>query len=207
MFVVGLTGGIGTGKSTVTRMFADRGADVIDADRVAREVVEPGTEAFEEIVDRFGEEVVDEHGGLDRERLGSMVFSDEQARQDLNAIVHPRVHERIASELKRLGDDERTGLVVVDVPLLVEAKAARRYDAVVVVVAPREVRVERLRRDRGMDPEEVRARMAAQAGDQERLAVATHVVDNGGDLAHLEAQVDALHRELIAAEARERIPG
>ncbi len=207
LYVVGLTGGIGSGKSTVSRMLAERGAHVIDADQLAREVVQPGTVGFREVVQRFGEEVVDSEGGLDRGRLAAIVFDDDEARRDLNAIIHPRVHDRIAARLTELegsGEVGPPGIVVVDVPLLVEADEEaenhRPYHAVVVIVAPEEVRVARLVRERDMDPDAVRARIAAQASDEERLAVATHVVDNSGDLDELERRVDELY-ERLASEA------
>lgn len=142
VYVVALTGGIGSGKSTVGRMLAEHGALVIDADQVAREVVEPGSDAFREVVERFGDEVVTPDGRLDRERLATIVFNDEDARRDLNAIIHPRVHGRIA---KRLADLEGSrdlgphGIVVVDVPLLVEVDHDLPYDAVVAILAPEEI--------------------------------------------------------------------
>ncbi|MFN2555271.1 MAG: dephospho-CoA kinase [Nitriliruptorales bacterium] len=204
LYVVGLTGGIGSGKSTIGRMLAERGATVLEADQLAREVVEPGTEGFREVVERFGEEVVTSQGGLDRQRVATIVFDDEEARQDLNAIIHPRVHARIEARLADLeGSSElgADGIVVVDVPLLVEAEGDRPYQSVVVVLAPEEVRIERLVRERDMDRDEVRNRMRAQASDEERLAVATHVVDNSGDLEDLERRVDALY-EALSREAR-----
>ncbi len=200
MYLVGVTGGIGSGKSTVARLLAARGAVVIDADRIAREVVEPGTEGFDRVVARFGREVVAPDGRLDRERLAAVVFDDEQARHDLNAIVHPRVSDRIAARLAGLAaQDPDHRLVVLDVPLLVETDAEHGCRAVIVVTAPEEIRVERLRQDRDLEPEEARARIAAQTTDEQRLQVATHLVDNSADLTSLEAQVDALHAELAAA--------
>ncbi len=201
MRLVGLTGGIGSGKSTVARMLAERGAVVIDADAIAREVVEPGTDGFDEVVERFGDDVLAGDGSLDRDAVAAIVFDDDDARADLNAIVHPRVGEEIGRRLAALNADGHVALAVVDVPLLVESGAAAGYDAVIVVTAPQELRVERLVRDRGMDPDDVRARIAAQASDEERRAVATHVIENDGDLAALEARVEEVHRELTAGEA------
>lgn len=201
MFVVGLTGGIGSGKSTVARMLAERGAVIIDADALAREVVEPGTDGFAQVVDRFGDEVVAADGSLDREALASIVFDDEHARADLNAIVHPAVGERMAARMAAAEEHDPDGVVVLDIPLLAETGRTDGYAAVVVVVAPEDVRVERLHRDRGMDPSDARARIAAQASDDERRAIATHVIDNGGDLDDLERQVDEIWQGPLA-EAR-----
>lgn len=189
-------------------MLSERGAFVIDADQVAREVVEPDSEGFREVVERFGEEVVAPDGSLDRQELASIVFDDEDARRDLNAIIHPRVHERIEARLAELEGSAELGphgIVVVDVPLLVEANKEedkdRPYQAVVVILAPEEVRMARLVHERDMDPDEVRARMAAQASDEERIAAATHSLDNSGDLDDLERQVDDLYDELASAAA------
>ncbi|HEX2028891.1 MAG TPA: dephospho-CoA kinase [Nitriliruptorales bacterium] len=197
MYLVGLTGGTGSGKTTVGRMLSQRGAVLIDADEIAREVVEPGTPGFQAVVERFGSEVVAADGSLDRERLAAIVFDDERARSDLNAIVHPRVRARIAGRVAELHDTD--GIVVVDVPLLVETGQADAYRAVIVVTAPEETRVARLVRERGMEADQVRARIAAQANDEERLEVATHVIRNDGDLGELEQQVDEVFADLAAA--------
>lgn len=202
MLLVGLTGGIGSGKSTVARLLAERGAVVVDADQAARRVVEPGTPGFDAVVERFGPEVVASDGRLDRPRLAELVFADEQARQDLNAITHPRVGEEMMCQV---GEAPPDAVVVMDVPLLAES-ARRGYDCVVVVEAPREVRLDRLEA-RGMDRGDAEARMARQASDAERRAVADHVVDNGGDLAALEAQVDAVWADLVRRrDAKEAAP-
>ncbi|MBW3576399.1 MAG: dephospho-CoA kinase, long form [Actinobacteria bacterium] len=200
MHLVGLTGGLASGKSTVASMFADRGAVVIDADAIAREVVAPGTPGFEQVVERFGDEVVGPDGSLERDRLAAIVFDDGSARADLNAIVHPKVGQRIAELVAEHADSDR--VVVVDVPLLVEVQADRGYRDVVVVTAPEELRVERVVA-RGMDEGDARARIAAQASDAERREVATHVIDNSGDLDQLEAQVDHVWEDLQAAAAAE----
>ncbi|MDP9022920.1 MAG: dephospho-CoA kinase [Actinomycetota bacterium] len=179
-------------------MFADRGAVVIDADAIAREVVAPGTSGFEQVVERFGDEVVGPDGALDRDRLAAIVFDDGSARADLNAIVHPKVGQRIAELVAEHADSDR--VVVVDVPLLVEVQADRGYRDVIVVTAPEEVRVERVVA-RGMDERDARARIAAQASDAERREVATHIIDNSGDLDQLEAQVDDVWEDLRAGAA------
>lgn len=205
MYLVGLTGGIGSGKSTVAALLEERGAVVVDADRIAREVVEPGTEGLSEVVDRFGEDVLDDEGRLDRPAVAELVFADDEARADLNAIIHPRVRQRIGERLARVaeeeqgGDDGRNRIVILDVPLLVEGGADHGYQDVIVVTAPEEVRVRRLVEDRGMDPDDVRARIASQTDDQERLQVATHVIENDGTLEDLERRVEELHDQLRAS--------
>lgn len=191
MLLVGLTGGIGSGKSTAARALADRGAVVIDADALAREVVEPGTDGFDAVVDRFGPGIVGADGGLDRAALARLVFDDDAARADLNSIVHPLVARETQ---RRMAEAPPGSVVVLDVPLLVEA-ARGGYDLVVVVEAPEAVRLERLAA-RGMDPADARRRMAAQASDADRRALADVVLDNSGSPADLERQVDELWSEL-----------
>jgi dephospho-CoA kinase len=191
MQLVGLTGGIGSGKSTAAGALAARGAVVIDADAIAREVVEPGTAGFDAVVARFGRSVVDAGGRLDRPALARRVFGDGAARADLNGIIHPLV---AAETQRRVGTVPPGSVVVLDVPLLVEA-ARSGYDLVVVVEAPEEVRLERLVA-RGMDPADARRRMDAQATDAERRKVADVVLDNSGAPADLECQIDELWAEL-----------
>lgn len=189
MLVVGLTGGIGSGKSTVSAMMADRGAVVIDADRIAREVVEPGGPAFEGVVDRFGEGILTPEGAVDRPALARVVFSDEKALGDLNALTHPAVGAVMSERLAEERDTDH--IVVLDVPLLVEAGRSRpEMAAVIVVDAPEEVALERLMRERHMDRSEALARMSAQASREDRLARADHVIDNSGGLDELRRQVD-----------------
>lgn len=205
VLVVGLTGGIGSGKSTVAARLAEHGAEVVDADAVARAVVAPGQPALGEIADRFGPEILAEDGGLDRDALAAVVFADEQARQDLEEITHGRIRSRIAERLDALAAGEAGGeerIVVVDHPLLVETGGAADYPVVVVVTAPAAVRLERLVEQRGMDPEDARARLASQATDVQRRAVATHVIDNDGDREALAAQVDDLWERLTARVER-----
>lgn len=186
MIRVGLTGGIGSGKSTVARLLAERGAVVIDADRIAREIVEPGQPALTEIADRFGAEVIAADGSLDRGALAAIVFADTDALADLNAITHPRIAQRTAELIEAAPDD---AVVVYDMPLLVENNLAEGWDAVIVVEADREVRVRRLI-ERGLGESDIEARMSRQASDEERRAVADIVIDNSGDLDALHAQVD-----------------
>lgn len=193
---IGLTGGIGSGKSTAAGRFAELGALVIDADALAREVVEPGTEGLAAVVAEFGEQVLDGAGRLDRPVLARVVFGDDAARGRLNAILHPRIRARAAELIAAAPPGT---VVVQDVPLLVETSQSGRYDLVVVVEAPDELRVRRLGRDRGMPAEEVRARMAAQATDEQRRAAADVVLVNDGTPEDLRAKVDALWAERIAS--------
>jgi len=191
---IGLTGGIGAGKTAVARRFAELGARVVDADALAREVVAAGTPGLAGVVAEFGPGVLGPDGELDRPALGRLVFGDEDRRARLNAIVHPLVRRR-AAELVAAAP---AGTVVVqDVPLLVETGQADRYDLVVVVEAPAELRAERLARDRGMSPDEARSRMAAQATDDQRRAAADVVLVNDGDLDKLRAEVDRVWRERV----------
>ncbi len=193
-----MTGGIGAGKSEVSRRLAAQGAVVIDADVIAREVVEPGTAGLGEVVEAFGPGVLRPDGALDRPRLGDIVFADPELRSRLNAIVHPRVASRMA-ELERAAGPG--AIVVHDVPLIAENDRAGAYDVVVVVDAPPKMQAERLVRQRGMTPEQARARMAAQATREQRLAIADIVIDNSGSLAELDRQVGDLWAELLRRAA------
>jgi dephospho-CoA kinase len=184
---VGLTGGIGSGKSEVARLLAAHGAVVIDSDVLAREVVARGTDGLAEVVSAFGTGMLTPAGDLDRPALGRLVFTDQAARVRLEGIVHPRVRRRAAEIESAAAPD---AVVVHDVPLLVETGQADRFDAVVVVDVPEELQVERLARLRGMAEEDARARIAAQASRTERLAAASVVVDNAGSLDDLKTRVD-----------------
>ncbi|MBO4269707.1 dephospho-CoA kinase [Microbispora triticiradicis] len=195
MLKVGLTGGIGSGKSEVSRRLAARGAVVVDADKIAREVVEPGTPGLAQIVAAFGEEVLRPDGSLDRERLGSIVFADTEKLRVLNGIVHPKVGER-SEQLQREAPDD--AVVVYDVPLLAENNLAPLYDVVIVVDTPDDVRLERLLRSRGMPEADARARIAAQASREDRLRIADIVIGNSGSLDELDAQVDKVWQDLTA---------
>ncbi|MEV0966351.1 MULTISPECIES: dephospho-CoA kinase [unclassified Streptomyces] len=199
MLKVGLTGGIGAGKSEVSRLLASYGAVLIDADKIAREVVEPGTPGLAAVVEAFGPDILTPEGTLDRPRLGAIVFSDAERLARLNAIVHPLVGARSA-ELEAAAGPE--AVVVHDVPLLAENGLAPLYDLVVVVDAAPETRLDRLVRLRGMTGSEARARMAAQAEPEQRRAVADLIIDNDGPLEALEPRV----RE-VWAELRQRARG
>jgi dephospho-CoA kinase len=193
---VGLTGGIGSGKSTVSRRLAELGAVVIDSDVLAREVVEPGTPGYAAVVAAFGPSVLAQDGALDRPALARVVFADHDLRQVLNGIVHPLVRQRAASIAAAAPAD---AIVVQDVPLLVETGLADAFDMVVVVDAPDEQRVDRLVEDRAMSPEQVRDRISAQADRRQRLEAADFVLDNSGTRAALLAQVDHLWTQLRRA--------
>lgn len=203
MFVVGLTGGIAAGKSTVALRLVEHGAELIDADLIAREVVLPGTPTWQRILEHFGEEVVTDDGFLDRDRLGQIVFEDPGKRRLLNELTHPPILREIADRLEALAD--RGGMVVVDIALLVEMHTQLEFDAVVVVATPEERQEERLVEERGMGVEQARQRIAAQAPLEEKLAVATHVISNEGSLRELRARTDEVAKELTAlAEAKRR---
>lgn len=186
---VALTGGIGSGKSTVAAALEAHGAVLVDADRIARDIVEPGMPALAEIAQRFGPDVIQADGTLDRAALASVVFGDQQALADLNAITHPRIAARSQELIDAAPDD---AVVVYDMPLLVEQGLHEGWDAVIVVETPLDVRVERLIHDRGMTQQDVNARIASQATDDERRAVADHVLRNDGSRDDLLRQVDVL---------------
>ncbi|MCH0543100.1 dephospho-CoA kinase [Streptomyces sp. MUM 203J] len=200
MLTVGLTGGIGAGKSEVSRLLVSYGAVLIDADKIAREVVEPGTPGLAAVVEAFGPDILTREGALDRPKLGAIVFADPERLATLNGIVHPLVGARSA-ELQQAADPD--AVVVHDVPLLTENGLAPLYDAVVVVDATPETQLDRLVRLRGMTEGEARSRMAAQAARERRRAVADYVIDNDGPLEELEPQVRRVWQELVARAARD----
>jgi dephospho-CoA kinase len=190
---VGLTGGIASGKSTVSAILRELGAVVIDADALAREVVAKGTPGLAAVVAEFGPGLLTADGELDRAAMGSLVFGDEAARRRLEAIVHPLVFERIVD----LETHAPEGAVVVhDIPLLAESGRADTFDAVLVVDAPEQVQVERMVGDRGWTEADALARIAAQAAPHDRRAIATHVIDNTGTREDLRRQVEKIYAEL-----------
>lgn len=196
MPLVGLTGGIGSGKSAVADRLASHGALIVDADRLARSVVEPGTDGLAAVVAAFGPEVLDGSGSLDRAAVARRVFGDDEARRRLERIIHPLVRQRTAEIVAAAPPGS---VVVNDVPLLVETGRVDAYDLVIVVVAAPEVRIERLRRRSGMTAEQALARIAAQATDEQRRAVADIVITNDGTLEELTQQVDRLWATRLAA--------
>lgn len=195
-YLIGLTGGIGSGKSAVAGLLAQHGARVIDADAVAREVVARESAGLAEVVDEFGPEILGADGDLDRARVAEIVFTDPRARERLNAIVHPLVAARIEA---MLDENSQGGVVVYDVPLLVEASVQDRheFDLILVIEAPEELRIKRLVRDRGLTEEQVRARISSQASDEQRRAVADVVLVNDGSPGDLSAAIDRLWRDRI----------
>jgi dephospho-CoA kinase len=195
LLLVGLTGGIGSGKSTVGRMLAEKGAVVIDADELARRAVDPGTPGFRQVLEAFGREIVDPDGAIDRERLAALVFGDPEARRRLEEIVHPEVARMFAEAVEpHRGTDQ---VVVYVVPLLVENRLQGAFDVVVTVSAEADLRAERLL-SRQMQAEDARARMASQASDEEREQVADLVIRNDRSLSQLGERVEELWRRLAA---------
>ena len=203
MLRVGLTGGIGSGKSEVSRRLDALGAVVLDADAAARAVVEPGTPGLKLIAETFGPGVLRPDGALDRARLAEIVFADGEARENLNAIVHPLVHERMrAAEQAAVQAGGPDTIVVHAIPLLAEGQRAADFDLVIVVDVPREVQIARLA-DRGMPAEQARARIAAQATREQRLAVADIVIDNSGTLDDLDQRISEVWADLqVRAKSR-----
>ncbi|MDJ0377774.1 dephospho-CoA kinase [Cryobacterium sp. PH31-L1] len=203
MYLIGLTGGIASGKSTVAKRLADLGAVGIDADRLAREVVEPGTPGLADIVTEFGEDIVLADGTLNRPALGAIIFTDPSRRERLNAITHPAVRQLTRARVAAAAAADPHAIVVYDVPLLAEAIAGGlvKFDLIVVVKADADTRIERMVKLRGLTPDEAIHRITAQASDAERLALADVVIDNTGTVAETLAQVDTLWDRVRSAEA------
>ena len=197
MKLIGLTGGIGSGKSTIARRLEKLGARVIDADVVSREVVEPGQPALSAIVATFGAAVLNADGTLNRARLGDIVFTDKEAREKLNNIVHPAVRERSLKLFAEAADHE---VVIYDVPLLVESENSYSFEHIIVASAPEEIRVERLMEHRGMTESEARARIESQASEEARLSLADTVIDTSGSLEDTYSQVDRFWAEITSVD-------
>ena len=202
MLLVGLTGGIGSGKSTVAELLAERGAVVIDADDLARRAVAPGTSGFDRVVETFGSDILGPDGGIDRATLADVVFADPSRLRELEAIIHPEVARLLVESVEPYRDTD--DVIVYAVPLLAERGMAEGFDVVVVVVADVDRRIERLMRDRGMTAEEVRARVAAQLTDEERARVADVLLDNDGEPERLTPQVNRLWTDLAKRAAAAR---
>ena len=195
MLKVGLTGGIGSGKSTVAKGLQSKGVTVVDADQIAREVVQPGEEALDEIANTFGSEVIQTDGNLDRAALKQRIFSDPNAKKQLEAILHPRIRQRI---LDQVNSATGTPYVVADIPLLVESKYPEHFDRVIVVDCTETQQVERVKARDDMSDEQIQRIMDSQATRQERLKSATDVIDNTGDLKSLKMQIEKLHDTLLS---------
>jgi len=194
MILIGLTGGIGAGKSTVSERLAARGAVIVDADQIARDLQAPGSPVLEKMADRFGAHIVLDDGALDRAAVAAIVFNDKDALKDLNGIVHPAMQSEIERQIRV--QDDTDNLVVLDFPLLGE-NPRKGLAATVVVDIPYEIAVERLVTQRGMDEADARARIDSQISRETRLATATHVIDNSGELDALDARLDELWAELM----------
>jgi dephospho-CoA kinase len=203
VFLVGLTGGIGSGKSTVSAMLAERGAVLIDADLIAREVVAPGGIAYQAVVDRFGPGIVKPDGTIDRPKLAGIVFGDDQARKELEAITHPAVGRVMAEGIAAQAQGD--AVVILDIPLLAE-KGRMGVQAVIVVDCPEELALERLVAHRGFQAEDARRRMAAQLSRSARRELADLVIDNSGTLEHLTEQVERAWQWLQAGGDTPRSP-
>ena len=199
MIVIGVTGGVGTGKSTVARMFNDLGALVLDADRVAHQVMEPKRLAWRQIVKTFGSAILNEDQTINRRRLAAIVFGDEQRRRALEAIIHPQVLRTMKQQLHRLKRSRRVRAVILDVPLLVEVGAQELVDALVVVTAPPEAQRERLKKHHGWSEEEANARIAAQWEVSAKVALADHEIDNSDGMEATRTQVKRLWNKLVPA--------
>lgn len=192
-----LTGGIGSGKSTIAALFVEQGAFLVDADAISRSLMEPGEAVLARTVAVFGEHLLDEEGRLNRPALARIVFNDEQARLRLNAMVHPAIRERAAQLVEQAQSDPGfSGIILEDIPLLVESGDPSAFEGVVVVRTPLATRLHRLVSSRGMSEEDARARIAAQATDEQREAVATWIIDNGGSLEETAQQVRAVWQQM-----------
>lgn len=202
MYLIGLTGGIASGKSTVARRLVEHGAVHIDADDLARRVVEPGTPALAAIVEEFSSGVLRHDGSLDRQKLGELVFGDDAARAKLNAIVHPAVRELSSKLIEKAGREDPDAVVVYDVPLLVEASVDHPFDLIVVTNAPRRTQVKRLVEERGFDPLQAAARVDAQVDNTKRLEIADVVIDTDGSMGRTMSQADALWLRIVEERAR-----
>jgi len=201
VIVVGLTGGIGSGKSTVSERLAAKGAVIVDADRIARDLQHPGSPVVVAMAERFGPEIIGADGSLDRAAVAKIVFNDADALADLNAIVHPAMQAEIESQITAHRGSER--VVILDFPLLTE-NPRPGLSAIIVVDVDPELAIERLVEQRGMDRNDAMARVASQASRNDRLATASHVIDNSGDLNDLQDRIDAVWLELLDLERTTR---
>ena len=199
MLLVALTGGIGSGKSLAAQFFADLGAVVVDSDQLARQVIERGSVGFDEVVTRFGDEILTV-GDIDRKKLGEIIFADSTARGDLEAITHPRIREALAAIVATLPEDR---IVINQIPLLVETGGKARFDLVIAITSPDELRYQRLL-ERGMKPQEIKSRIAAQVSDSARVAIADYIITNDGNAGNLLRQVKKLWEEVLLPRLEEK---
>lgn len=199
MLLVALTGGIGSGKSLAAQFFADLGAVVVDSDQLARQVIERGSVGFDEVVTRFGDEILTV-GDIDRKKLGEIIFADSTARGDLEAITHPRIREALAAIVATLPEDR---IVINQIPLLVETGGKARFDLVIAITSPDELRYQRLL-ERGMKPQEIKSRIAAQVSDAARVAIADYIITNDGNAGNLLRQVKKLWEEVLLPRLEEK---
>lgn len=201
MAVIGLTGGIASGKSTVARMLAVEGAEIIDADLLARQAVQPGRPAYAAVVSAFGPQVVGEDGQLDRQRLGALVFADDGRRKQLEGLIHPYVREETEKQRAAIARRRPNALIVLDVPLLFESGMDRGMTEIVVVYVPFDIQLERLMGREGMSEGDARARIAAQLDLEIKRQRATRVIDNGGTFEATRREVRALYRDLLSEDS------
>lgn len=196
--LVGLTGSIATGKSTVSEMFRRKGAEIIDADHIAREVVEPGTEGLARIVREFGHGMLDEEGKLNRERLGARIFHNPAEREKLNRLLHPLIVDSMRDKTEKIKKEKDPDLLIWDVPLLIEGNLTQWVEAVILVYTPKEIQLERLMKRNALSREEAEKRILAQMDIEEKKKHADYVIDNRGTLSETERQVDQLWKQLIS---------
>ncbi len=195
--LIGLTGGIGAGKSTVAELLAEKGASIIDADRIAHEIYEPGKEGYDRIVDHFGTGVLDEQGRVDRQKLGALVFDDREKLEELNRIIHPLVLKEVAERVAAVTADDPEQPIVIEAALMTETGWSGGAGELWVVITDPDLAVERLVQSRQMTPEEARLRMAAQTSNDERRSTATRVIENNGTIEDLELEVSLAWREMM----------
>lgn len=198
MLLVGLTGSIATGKSTVSEMFRRKGAEIIDADHIAREVVEPGTEGLARIVREFGHGMLDEEGKLNRERLGARIFQNPAEREKLNRLLHPLIVDSMRDKTEKIKKEKDPDLLIWDVPLLIEGNLTQWVEAVILVYTPKEIQLERLMKRNALSKEEAEKRILAQMDIEEKKKYADYMIDNRGTLSETERQVDQLWKQLIS---------